>query len=164
MRTWECAHVGETPGRDANGHSGIYVGRDECGHVQDTGGTRESLYVGGWQSARAAAGTCVREARCWAWQRSLCTGTLTREARRDILLRGLGNSGLSICSFCKNSGGRRMSMGSERRLLTSCGEGWRSGLRMGLMKGGLHRDVQPGALQPELLLVVKQWVQHLWDP
>lgn len=48
---------------------------------------------------------------------------LTREARRDILLRGLGNSGLSICSFCRNSGGRRMSMGSERRLLTSCREG-----------------------------------------
>lgn len=56
----------------------------------------------------------------------LCTWRLTREARRDILLRGLGNSGLSICSFCKNSGGRRMSMGRERRLLTSCREGQES--------------------------------------
>lgn len=99
-----------------------------CVGMSRTQGVHESLHMGGCQSARAAAGTCVCEVRCCAQQRSLCSGTLTREARRDILLRGLGNSGLSICSFCKNSGGRRMSMGSERRLLTSCGEGRRSEL------------------------------------
>lgn len=96
-------------------------------------GTRElaqqgtTAWVGGNQHVRLLAGTCMQEARCCAWRCSLCTVRLTREARRDILLRGLGNSGLSICSFSKNSGGRRMSMGRERRLLTSCGEGPKSG-------------------------------------
>ena len=83
--------------------------------------------MGGSQHVHLLAGTCVHEARCGARHCLLCTVRLTREARRDILLRGLGNSGLSICSFCKNSGGRRMSMGRERRLLTSCGEGQKSG-------------------------------------
>lgn len=60
---------------------------------------------------------------------------LTSEARRDILLRGLGSSRLSICSFCRNSGGSRMSMGSERRLLTSCREH---------REGTEHREVTAG--------------------
>lgn len=47
---------------------------------------------------------------------------LTREARRDMRLGGLGRSGLSICSFCRNSWGRRISMGRESLLLTSCGD------------------------------------------
>lgn len=34
-------------------------------------------------------------------------------------LSGLGRSGLSSCSFCRNSRGRRISMGSESRLLMS---------------------------------------------
>lgn len=79
--------------------------------------------MGDNQHMHLLAGTCAHEARCCRRHRSLCATRLTREARRDILLRGLGNSGLSICSFCKNSGGRRMSMGRESRLLTSCGEG-----------------------------------------
>lgn len=43
------------------------------------------------------------------------------EARRDMRLRGLqsGEFSLSSCSFLRNSGGRRMSMGRDMRLLTS---------------------------------------------
>lgn len=49
---------------------------------------------------------------------------LTSEARRDMRLRGLqsGELSLSSCSFLRNSGGRRMSMGRDMRLLTSCSE------------------------------------------
>lgn len=47
---------------------------------------------------------------------------LTSEARRDMRLRGLqgGEFSLSSWSFLRNSGGRRMSMGRDMRLLTSC--------------------------------------------
>lgn len=53
---------------------------------------------------------------------------LTRDARRDVLLRGLEISGFSISSFCRNSGGRRISMGRDRRLLTSYKEEEHKGL------------------------------------
>lgn len=48
---------------------------------------------------------------------------LTRDARRDLRLSGLGRSGLSSCSFFRNSWGKRMSMGKESLLLMSC-SGW----------------------------------------
>lgn len=46
---------------------------------------------------------------------------LTSEARRDMRLGGLhsGEFSLSCCSFLRNSGGRRMSMGRDICLLTS---------------------------------------------
>lgn len=48
--------------------------------------------------------------------------SLTSEARRDMRLRGLqsGEFSFSICNFFRNSGGRRMSIGRDMRLLTSC--------------------------------------------
>lgn len=51
-----------------------------------------------------------------------CYIALTSEARRDIRLSGLeiGEFSLSSCSFLRNSGGRRMSIGKDMRLLTSC--------------------------------------------
>lgn len=39
-------------------------------------------------------------------------------------VRGLGSPGLSSCSFCRNSWGRRISMGRESLLLRSCGGRW----------------------------------------
>lgn len=45
-------------------------------------------------------------------------------------LSGLGSSGLSSCSFCRNSWGRRMSAGRESLLLMSCSgqdETWAAG-------------------------------------
>lgn len=54
---------------------------------------------------------------------------LTSEARLDMRLIGLhrGEFSLSCCSFLRNSGGRRMSMGRDIRLLTS----WRGRQRNG---------------------------------
>lgn len=131
MCTWRSDAGEET---HMCGVGGMCAERDLHGQgcVCDTAGTGQlaqqgmAAPVGGNQHTHLLVGTCAREARR-AWPGSLCTVRLTREARRDILLRCLGNSGLSICSFCKNSGGRRMSMGRERRLLTSCREGQKSG-------------------------------------
>lgn len=49
---------------------------------------------------------------------------LTSEARRDMRLSGLqwGEVSLSSCSFLRNSGGSRMSMGKDMHLLTSWNE------------------------------------------
>lgn len=45
---------------------------------------------------------------------------LTSEALLDMRLRGLHGGVLSICNFFRNSGGRRISMGRDILLVTSC--------------------------------------------